>query len=283
MPGYVLLYRDIDRHWVWKDGLMAHRWMDLVIQAEYRNRTMYFGGVRVDLKRGQLVTTTRLLMARWRTNARMVLKVLDIFENDKMIRCKKNNEMTIITISNFDKFQALFQEPEEAEKPTEISSISDEGGQRERKRQGKRTKEYKEDKKEKNKKTPVVESAPTHEEVFDDFFNEQNAVDVFCMQESVDLETCKTLAREVINDWILRGEVHQTLKDGKQHLLNQLRIKIKVFRQQQKREQNVLEQKRAGKKAGEVQRGMESGVGGSDEPNPLARARVYTADLSATD
>ncbi len=283
MPGFVFLFRDIESHWVWKDGRMAHRWMDLVIQAQWENKTVYFDGVRVDLKRGQFVTTTRLLMGRWRTNARIVLKSLEIFENDKMIRCKKTTEMTIITICNYDAYQNKIEEQNPLTQSPFSASENENNAERKRKRQKKRTKE--DNKKEDNitKTSIVVESAPTHEEVFDNFFNEQNAVDVFCMQESVDLETCKTLAREVINDWILRGEVHQTLKDGKQHLLNQLRIKIKVFRQQQKREQNVLEQKRAGKKAAEVQRGMESGVGGSDEPNPLARAKFYTADLSATD
>ena len=283
MPGYILLYRDIERHWVWKDGLMGHRWLDLVIQAEYRSRTVFMSGVRVDLKRGQLATTTRILMARWSTNARMVLKVLNIFEQDKMIRCKKTNEMTLITICNFDKYQALFREVDVPENLDEISTEIAESGKRQRKRERKHTKE---DNKETTKKikttTPVVESAPTHEEVFEEFFKEQSAVEVFCMQERIDLETCKKLAREVINDWVLRSETHPTMKDGRDHLLNQLRIKIKVYRQQQKRDQNVLEKTKTGTTP-KVKGGLSGGVGREAEPNPLAGAKHYTADLSAGD
>lgn len=281
MPGYLLLYRDIERHWVWKDGLMAHRWLDLVIQAEYRNRTVFIGGAKVDLKRGQLATTTRMLMARWRTNAKMVLKVLDIFEQDKMIRCKKNSEMTLITICNFDKYQALFREPDEPDNSDEIPSENADVGNRQRKRERKHTKEDNKETTKKIKKSPVVESAPTHEEIFEEFFKEQIAVESFCMNESIDLETCKTLAREVINDWVLRSEEHKTMKEGKQHLLNQLRIKINIQRQQQNREQNVLDKKGTG--TAKVKREVSGGAGRETEPNPLARAKRYTADLSATD
>ena len=288
MPGYILLYRDIERHWVWKDGLMAHRWMDLVIQAAYKARTTYMSGVKVDLKRGQLATTTRDLMARWSTNAKMVLKVLGIFEQDRMIRCKKTNEMTLITICNFDKYQPLLRALQEAENldeiQDEISAVIAEGGKRQRKRERKHTKE---DNKEKTKKinkktTSVVESAPTHEEVFEDFFSAQIAVETFCKNESIDLETCRKLAREVINDWVLRDETHPTMKDGREHLLNQLRIKIKVYRQQQKREQNVLEKQKT-RTSPKVTGGMAGGVGRETEPNPLAGAKHYTADLSARD
>ena len=143
MPGYVFLHRDIDRHWVWSDGRTAHRWMDLIIQAAWENKATFFGGSRIELKRGQLVTTTRLLMARWRTNPKMVLKVLDMFEKDKMIRCKKLSDMTIITICNFDAYQSNANTSFEQENHRDFSPEIEEGGKHERKRQRKQTKENK--------------------------------------------------------------------------------------------------------------------------------------------
>ena len=280
MPGYVFLHRDIDRHWVWSDGRTAHRWMDLIIQAAWENKTTFFGGVRIELKRGQLVTTTRLLMARWRTNPKMVLKVLDMFEKDKMIRCKKLSDMTIITICNFDAYQSNVNTSFDQESYRVFSAEIEGAGKHERKRQRKQTKENnKEQENKKSKTTTVVESAPTHEEVFEDFFNAQIAVETFCKNESIDLETCKQLAQEVLNDWVLRDEVHHTLRDGREHLLNQLRIKISIYKLEQKRKHDDSEKKGTGSRK-QDSRGMESGSGGGPETNPLAGVKHYTANLT---
>ena len=272
MPGYVFLFRDIANHWVWKDGRMAHRWMDLLIQAQWENKTVYFDGERVDLKRGQFITTTRLLMGRWRTNPRIVLKSLEIFEKDKMIRCKKTTEMTIITICNYDAYQSKFGEQNISNQSPFSFNENDDDTERGRKRQEKRQKKrIKEDKnKEENitKTSSVVERAPTHEEVFEDFFNAQAAVEAFCMTESIDIETCKKLAQEVINDWNLSGQTHQSLSDGRRHLLNQLRIKIKVEKQKQNG---------TGKKAG----GGNNGGGAADRY--AARRGTDVGDKKASD
>lgn len=273
--GWIALHRKIVSNWVWKDRIMRCRWLELLMLAEWDDGIIRYGKHKIPVKRGQIVVSKRSLMHFWNTNNRVVKEFLQALEDDNMITTEKVQGLTIITICNYDQYQNV----QEIDDSNEAQN-SDSGSQ---KRLQKRL-PIKQDNNinKKTKTTPVVESAPTHEEVFEEFFKEQGAVEVFCMQEHINLETCKKLAREVINDWVLRSETHPTMKDGRDHLLNQLRIKIKVYRQQQKREQNVLEKQKTGTSQ-KVTGGMAGGVGREAEPNPLAGAKHYTADLSARD
>lgn len=105
MTGYIALYRDICDHWIWQLPKQALRWLDLIMLAEWEDKAVVFGNQRVRVKRGQFVTSTRILMGRWKTNAKTVLSLLKLLEREEMIKCSKSHKMTIITISNYNKYQ----------------------------------------------------------------------------------------------------------------------------------------------------------------------------------
>ena len=274
--GWIALHRKIVSNWIWKDRIMRCRWLELLMLAEWDDGIIRYGKHKIPVKRGQIVVSKRSLMHFWNTNNRVVKEFLQALEDDNMITTEKVQGLTIITICNYDQYQNV--QEDDAYDGSNESQNSDRGSQ---KRLQKRP-PIKQDNNKINKQTLVGESAPTHEEVFEDFFSAQIAVETFCKNESIDLETCRMLAREVINDWVLRDETHPTMKDGREHLLNQLRIKIKVYRQQQKREQNVLEKQKNGTSQ-KVKGGISGGAGRETEPNPLAGAKHYTANISAGD
>lgn len=234
MPGFIFLHRDIANHWVWKDGRIAHRWMDLLIQAEYENRTVFFDGVRVDLKRGQFVTTTRLLMGRWRTNPRTVLKVLDMFESDKMIRCKKTNEMTIISICNFDEYQSIPRDQNPSDISPYSSAIFDAEVEQKGKRKKKRIKEY-------NKKEEIIEEnnlSQPREIVEEDFFEklksdkdffEKSALSLHC-----EIEMLKSLFDDFVNECKAKNKAHIDFDDFRQHFFDWARKQVQNYGKREK-------------------------------------------------
>ena len=293
MVGWIALYRAITEHWVWKTSSKRfQRWVDLLFLASWRDRKTGFGNIVVPLKRGQLVTSTRELMRRWSTNNTTVTTTLNLFVENGMISMDRGRTRTIITIINYNKYQRAAIIADELSKlnidDLSLESIDDLRSRIEQQKLASQVHNrvqsqlpIEEDNNENNKKiktkTLSVDDAQalTHEEVFEDFFNAQVAVETFCMQNSIDVETCKKLAREVINDWELSGDTHTSLKEGRKHLLNHIRRKLT----EQKRQRNAIQKKQTSK----GQRGMESRTGGEAEPNPLARARVHTARINSGD
>lgn len=218
MPGFIFLYRDIANHWVWHDGKLAHRWMDLLIQASWENRAVFFGGARVELKRGQLVTSTRLLMGRWRTNARMVLKVLGIFESDKMIRCKKTTERTIITICNYDAYQSPLDPQISPYNSPNFDNVSE----RVRKRKKKQIKENN------NEEYNNISHQRVREE--DSFFEELKSRGEFFEQSAMSLHCgtaeLKSLLEDFMNECKAKGKTHSDFSDFRNHFFDWARKQI---------------------------------------------------------
>lgn len=232
MGGFVFLFRDIENHWVWKDGRMAHRWMDLIIQAQWENKTVYFDGVRVDLKRGQLITTTRLLMGRWRTNPRIVLKSLEIFENDKMIRCKKTTEMTIITICNYDAYQSILAEKNPPVHSPYSSSENDDGAERKGKRKGKCIKKVN---KEEDKN--IISHQSVREEnlkFFEQLRNAEISIDEMTMRFSCSKQELLKLLDAFVKEVNIKETRHTDFSDFRKHFFDWARIQ---FDKQEKNEQ----------------------------------------------
>ena len=291
MAGWILIHRSILKHWVWLSPLHTHRWLYILLNAAYEDRRIEFSNKSFILKRGQLLTTYRTLQAHWKTSSDVVSSFLKMLSYNKMIKVETTKDYTLITVVNYNLYQSEKYSPQETGEDigneptltveTMVDSPLDSGDEYKGKpkRKPTQTKINKESSNKNKTKQIVVESEPTHEQIFEDFFNSQIAVEVFCKNESIDLDTCKRLAREVINDWVLRDETHASLKVGKEHLLNQLRIKINIFKRQKNKQNHVLEEETPG----ENQRGMEGGAGRTASSNPLARAKVNQIDIPHED
>lgn len=53
------------------------------------------------------------------------------------------------------------------------------------------------------------------------------AIEGFCMTEGITVKQFEQLANEVINDWELTKEHHNSENDLRRHLLNTVRLKIR--------------------------------------------------------
>lgn len=91
--------------WVWDDAKAFQRWICLLMFTAWEDTEMIFHNKRVKVKRGQMVTSKRQLAQRWHTNSRIVTNLLQNFVCKGMIMMDVKDNMTIITVLNYDKYQ----------------------------------------------------------------------------------------------------------------------------------------------------------------------------------
>ena len=262
MKGFVNIQRLLADHWVWRNSILGHHWVDLIMFAEYEEKTVYFGGQQVLLKRGQQVTTTRLLMARWNTNPKMVLKTLEIFEKEDMIKCVKNNRMTIITLSNYDKHQSALAAILGPNTDDYLGAFSS-NNQSKRKRIGKQTKEYNNTTKQEDKKNIVVDDAERQRIVSEVFLNKDKVIEG-CELFEITKEKYKKLVEEVVKDWKFTNEDEWTIE----HLRNSIRVKLNYNKQNKRNGENSKKIKRDDER---------TGTGQDASGDPLERVTIRSS------
>lgn len=105
--GYIRLYRSIQEHWLWEKQPFSQgqAWIDLLMRAGYKDKTVAFDKQVISLNRGQFVTSERSLMEKWGWNKTRVRIFLKLLESEKMITRKSDHLKTIITICNYAAFQ----------------------------------------------------------------------------------------------------------------------------------------------------------------------------------
>ena len=243
--------------WEWSDDPnMVALWVHILFQANYKDKRWH----DMTIKRGQLVTGRRALSELTGISERAIRTCLKRLQETGEISIKTTNRYSIITVCKYELYQGglVDERPANDQQTTSKRPANDQ-----------QTTTPIESIERKNKIDCSVESARTHahthEEAFRQFFDEQIAAETLCMQERIDLDTCKRLAREVLNDWTLAGETHSSVADARSHLLYQLRVKIRIYKNNNRGNGTKTEQR------------AESDNGA----NPLANARSYTAKLGA--
>jgi len=108
--GYIKLFRQIQDCWLWTspdpfDERSA--WIDLLMLANHADKTTMFDKKLVTVKRGQRITSIRLLAERWHWGRTRTLNFLKNLEADKMIVREADSRRTLITIVNYEKFQGF--------------------------------------------------------------------------------------------------------------------------------------------------------------------------------
>ncbi len=80
-------------------------WLWLVSEASWKERQFRIGDYVVDLKRGQLVASTRGMAKVWRWTDSKVRRFLDHMKKSGNIDAQATHEATQITICNYEKYQ----------------------------------------------------------------------------------------------------------------------------------------------------------------------------------
>lgn len=108
--GFIKIYRDITKHWIWQDPQRFQWWIDIILMANFKEARMLQGTKLVSIKRGTFHTSEVKLSERWGVARRTVSNFLKLLQSDNMIRCEKSKNGTTIEVLNYKEYQDIFSQ-----------------------------------------------------------------------------------------------------------------------------------------------------------------------------
>jgi hypothetical protein len=107
MSGYIKLYRGITDNPVWnKDPYSAGQaWIDLLLAANFKEKTIFIRNTAIKVERGQLAWSTVTMAARWKWSRNKVIRFLKTLKSEHMIEQEAGHLTTLTTICNYEKYQ----------------------------------------------------------------------------------------------------------------------------------------------------------------------------------
>ena len=112
--GYLKLYRQtLDNPTVMKDADHLAIWIWLLMNAKFAPVDSNFGGERITLQPGQLITGRKKISEALGCSEAKTQRVLKCYESEHMIEQQTNRQGRLITILSWDKFQASEQPVEQ--------------------------------------------------------------------------------------------------------------------------------------------------------------------------
>lgn len=103
--GWIKISRSITEHWLWKDAEILKWWLDLLLMAAWKEHKELVGRQLVSLEKGQLIASLAYLCKRWKRSRPMVESFISNLEQDGMITKAVCNNISIITIANYECYQ----------------------------------------------------------------------------------------------------------------------------------------------------------------------------------
>lgn len=149
MDYYIPISRRIFEHQLWCEDRVFSRfeaWLDIIQSARFEDTKQLIGNRLIEVRRGQMLVSLRYLAGRWQWSTKKVNAFLDLLIQDKMIikETPKETGQTVITICNYDKYNAVALKEETPRKQ--------EGNTKETLRKQEGNKNNKENKEKKEKK-----------------------------------------------------------------------------------------------------------------------------------
>jgi len=107
--GYFIIYREIFSHPIFAPEPFTEReaWVWMICTAAWQPCAIRVGSSVVNIKRGELVHSTRFLARKWRWSESRVRRFLKRLQGDAMIDAILTRQTTHLTICNYDKYQNM--------------------------------------------------------------------------------------------------------------------------------------------------------------------------------
>lgn len=107
--GWITLHRKILDNFVWEDKPFSRgqAWIDLLLLANHEDKTTLFNGKITEIKRGQKITSIRILSERWGWSNTKVTNFLLQLKREKMIDYKSDTKKTVYNIVNYNDYQEI--------------------------------------------------------------------------------------------------------------------------------------------------------------------------------
>lgn len=110
MSGWICLHRKLMDHWLFDDAEALKVWITMLMEANHAEKKKMFAGDLITIERGQMLTGRVSLSSKTGVSERRVRRVLDLLEKDGMIVRQKSNKYSLITITNYARYQDRVQQ-----------------------------------------------------------------------------------------------------------------------------------------------------------------------------
>lgn len=110
--GYIKLYRSIEENEFYfsERFTKVQAWIDLLLLATYKPRTVFIRGIEITLKAGELCHSQLSLAKRWKWNRKTVSAFLSMLSKREMLDIKISRLTSIISIRNWETYQSNGQQ-----------------------------------------------------------------------------------------------------------------------------------------------------------------------------
>lgn len=105
MKGYIALHRQIIESWVAEDPMALALWVRILTEATHKERKRGYKGVMYDLKPGDLLFGYSAWTEKTGIPRQVLRQRIEMLESDGMITRSKHPKITIISITNWSKYQ----------------------------------------------------------------------------------------------------------------------------------------------------------------------------------
>lgn len=106
MCGWIKLQRDIMSHWIAQDNEYLAVWIRMLSEANYEPQTKMFNGQVITVGRGQFIFGLDSYAEKTKVSAMRLRRLVDLLEKHQMINRVKSAKYSLISIVNYDKYQA---------------------------------------------------------------------------------------------------------------------------------------------------------------------------------
>lgn len=120
--GWIKLNRKIRKNDFWENAGpfdLRSAWIDLLLSVSYEQSEVYEHGSKcvIKIEPGQILTSLKRLAETWKWSYGKVSRYLDNLQDMGMITQNRTTKYTVITITNWGKYQGQSEKPKPEQKP----------------------------------------------------------------------------------------------------------------------------------------------------------------------
>lgn len=106
--GWITIHRSVRDHWLYEENRTFSKyeaWIDLLMDANHKDKKILFDGNLMEVKRGQVITSLRKICTKWGWSNNKAKRFLNLLQEDGMVIWESTTKKTVVTIVNYDFYQ----------------------------------------------------------------------------------------------------------------------------------------------------------------------------------
>jgi len=117
--GWIKLYRRLQDSeiWVGEKFTRGQAWVDMLLMANHKDKTIFIRGNEIRVKRGQIARAERTISEKWGWSRDKLRRFFTWLETRQQITQQKSKLLSIVTIVNYEEYQQNDTTDKTTEKP----------------------------------------------------------------------------------------------------------------------------------------------------------------------